>query len=239
METDGERTWGDASHFVDVLSQTPVFKQLGREDLGMLSGRAQRRFYTREEYIEAPESEQDVVCIVVSGTVRLLRLTQDAREYELGHRVKGETFVLRRVDWTHPHETVAQAARNGTSILVLNLTVVEDMVVARPEAAREVIRFLLQRLREQEYMLGELALCTVRTRLIHLLLQHAIGVGGTWMVPDTHHQLAAQIGCRREAVTRELAVLRSRGLIETSPYRHGLVLLDRTALDAGEETNLS
>lgn len=238
-EEHGEHKQGEKARLVDVLSHVRVIQHLGPEDLATLAQTALQRFYARQEYIEGPESEEEVVCVVVSGTVRLLRLTRDVREYELGHRVKGEAFALQRADWTRPHETVAQAARNGTSILFLNLTSVVDMVAGHRDAARAAILLLLERLREQEYLLGELALCSVRTRLIHLLLEHAVEVSEKLVVPDTHQQLAAQIGCRREAVTRKLADLHARGLIETSPYRHGVVLLDRDALQASEETHLA
>lgn len=239
MRIDDNDKRGDGRRVVDELRQTPVFKHLGAAELTTLSLTAQRRYYAREDYIEAPESEEDVVCVVAGGTVRVLRLTEGDREYELRYRVKGEAFVLCGADWTRPHQTVAQAARNGTALLVWNLTAVLDMVASHPNAARAAILLLLERLREQEYMLGELALCTVRTRLIHLLVQHAAEVGGKLVVPDTHRELAAQIGCRREAVTLELRRLRARGLIETIPYRHGLVLLDRDALQASEETDLA
>ena len=48
--------------------------------------------------------------------------------------------------------------------------------------------------------------------------------------PPFHHVLAAQIGCRREQVTRELSALAQEGLIEKT--RGALVLVKPGVLEA-------
>jgi CRP/FNR family transcriptional regulator len=101
----------------------------------------------------------------------------------------------------------------------------ERLMRTYPEVAVRMVRILSTRLRELEDLLERLALASVRTRLLHLLVKLAERFGA----PDgrlvrlevelSHQDLADMVGCSRESVTLSLRELAEQGLVRTGRRR--------------------
>lgn len=114
-----------------------------------------------------------------------------------------------------------------------------DLVLASPPLGRRLIAVLAERVRSQNRRLLEYVALPTRQRLCAELLRLArprapeAGGGLAVFPPPARPELAARIGARREAVSRELAELARLGRLEVGP--RAIVLLDAAALRAEVE----
>lgn len=111
------------------------------------------------------------------------------------------------------------------------------VVRASPEVATRLLALFAECIRSQNRRLLEYAALPVRPRLCAELLRLArprpglSGEGGLAISPPPPRpDLAARIGARREAVSRELAALARAGTVALTP--RALLLLDEAALQA-------
>lgn len=107
------------------------------------------------------------------------------------------------------------------------------VVRASPEVAERLLALFAERIRSQNRRLLEYAALPTRHRLCAELLRLARprasgGPGLAISPPPSRPELAARIGARREAVSRELTALAREGRVEISP--RAVVLLDEAAL---------
>ncbi len=116
------------------------------------------------------------------------------------------------------------------------------ILAASPAVSLRLLRLFTARVRAQNARLLERSALPVRHRLYAELLRLSRPAPGNAerivvSPPPARRDLAARIGARREAVSRELAALARRGLVEVG--RRALVLRDPAALRQAVETALA
>jgi CRP-like cAMP-binding protein len=155
----------------------------------------------------------DDVYLILAGTVRVAVHSVAGQEVILGDLGAGEIFgemaaidgALRSANVTVVHNAELCALPRQTFL---------DLVLGDPAAGLALLRRLVERLRLVDARNVELAVLPVRQRLIaELLRQGRPREDGALSVspPPVQQVLAARIGARREAVSRELAQLAREG----------------------------
>lgn len=177
------------------------------------------------------------VFILVAGSVRVLLRTSSGEEMILGdltpEAVIGEMAAIDG----RPRGANVTALSNSTVCRVPPDAFL-DLLAHEPKLALRIMRQLSSRLRLANAKLFENAVLTVRLRLMSELLRLArpSSRAGVWVVspPPVQSDLAARIGVRREAVSREMKELEATGLIARE--RGGIFIHDqrRMALELGE-----
>jgi CRP/FNR family transcriptional regulator, cyclic AMP receptor protein len=173
------------------------------------------------------------VFFIDSGAVRVVVRSPGGREVILGDLGAGSLFgemaaiddAPRSANITALHRSVV-ARMSGPAF--------KAMATEVPSAALRVMRVLTLRIRLGNQRLLELATLSLKHRLYAELLREARPRPGTGELvispPPLQHVLAARIGGRREAVSREVAdLIRKRKLVRTPS---ALVLLDAAGLRA-------
>lgn len=215
----------------DALQHAPVLRWLTTEQRMHLLRRAVRRVYTPGAVITSRDGAQDWLCLVTRGAVRISLLAPTGREMTLALRRRGELFGVSGDDAPEPAAVVAQALQEKTVIVWMAVETLLQTVRDAPEATRELVELLWERIVERQRLLGELVFCDVRVRLAHTLAVLAEGSeDGT--VTATHDELARMVATTRPRVSAELAVLRDDHLItyESFDRDHRILVLDLTRL---------
>jgi CRP-like cAMP-binding protein len=164
------------------------------------------------------------VYLVISGEVRIQRLSPEGREYVFHELGPGQLFNLESaLDGGHNLATATASAD------VVAYAIARDVFVGivrdRPEMAMLVVQHLTSQVRHLSDAVEDLALHKVRTRLARCLLsrtKRAVPHAGRW----TQDELAAQIGTVRDVVGRTLRTFSREGLVRNERGRVVVTDLD-------------
>jgi CRP-like cAMP-binding protein len=204
--------------------------RLTGDERDALLGAGHARRYPRGARLFHEGERSDFLVLVVSGRVKIVTSSEDGAEALLSVRGPG--------DLVGEFAAIDGAPRLATAIALEPLEVVAltadefAAFLARfPRTALELVRALVDRLRESDRRRMEFGAHDVTGRLAWLLAElsgRRTGSDGPGVVELSQQELAGLIGASRESVARSLSVLRRRGLVETG--RRAVIVLDRAAL---------
>lgn len=206
------------------LNQIDLFQQLSAEELQAVDRLAVLHALPRGSLLLEPTRPEPVLYLLKRGYVRLYRTSPEGRQLTVSLLGPGNVFGELEDLSTGTRHSFAEAV---TDVLVCAMREedLERLMRTYPEVAVRMVRILSSRLRELEDLLEALALSSVRTRLLHLLVKLAERFG----IPEgrlsrldvglSHQDLADMAGCSRETVTLTLRELVGRGLVRTGRRR--------------------
>jgi CRP/FNR family transcriptional regulator len=176
----------------------------------------------------------DEIVLILEGTVKLSRLSDDGGEQTVALLGSGDCYCVTPVFLYARYPVTAQCLSAAT---VLRLSRKNGFPALQddPRVAAGVVRCLIQRVEHLTEMIESLSTKDVRRRLAQLLL--TLGEREGMPVRDgavldrtlTHQELAACVGTAREVVSRLLAEFRKQGAIRNLGRR--LVIADRQRLE--------
>ncbi|MEN0076003.1 MAG: Crp/Fnr family transcriptional regulator [Paracraurococcus sp.] len=195
------------------LSRFPLLREVEANRLTEASRQARWRRVQPGEVVIDFDDSSDEVFLIISGTVRVAVHSASGHEVILGEAGAGEIFgEMAAIDGLSRSANVT--AVHNSVLCCLPRTVFLDLVLQTPAAALQLLRLLTSRLRLLDARNVELAVLPVRHRLVAELLR--LGrprEDGQLRIspPPAQHILAARIGARREAVSRELSAMAREG----------------------------
>lgn len=219
---------------MDEIRKIPLFSGLGDGDARRLSVHCAWRTVAENELIIDYEDETAEVLFVVDGRVRILLRTAAGREVILDDMQGGKYFgEMAAIDGMPRSANVT--ALDKTRICAMPDQVFRDACTTIPSVGLSVMKVLAARVRTLNQRLSEYAFLTARQRLCAELLRLSrprMGSNTQRIVspPPLQRELADRISTQREVVTREIAGLARKGIVEKT--RGGLVLLDPEQLNS-------
>ncbi len=210
---------------VAFLRSLPFYAGLPAQALAELAAEARLRTYARHELVVLEGEPPAGAYFIVSGQVRVFKLSPEGREQVLDRLGPGQGLNLVPLFDGGLNPASAEAANEA----VLCLLPREAFLLAirrYPQVAEAVLADLAARLRQLARLVEDLSFRTVRARLARFLLRQA-GEPGRRL---TQAEMAAQLGTVRDVVGRTLADLQHEGLIDID--RHRIVIRDRAGLEA-------
>ncbi|MGQ9829646.1 MAG: Crp/Fnr family transcriptional regulator [Roseiflexus sp.] len=170
--------------------------------------------------------------VLLSGRVRLSRISPGGREQELHIVVPGQHFNSVPVFDGGPCPVNASAQSDVTALLFPGESL-RALILEHPMVALRLLEDNCRYLRRLVNLVDDLALTTVQGRLARLLLtQAAEGEMGV-VQPLTQSEMAARLGTVREMVGRSLKTFEAMGLIRME--RGIIVIVDRSGLERESE----
>ncbi|MCZ0738693.1 Crp/Fnr family transcriptional regulator [Phreatobacter sp. AB_2022a] len=162
------------------------------------------------------DDDSDDVFVIIRGAARVLMRTQLGHELILGDFEAGTIIgEMAAIDGYRRGANVTALVRS--QVCRIPSAVFLDIALGSPPVGLRLMRMLTARVRLGNTKLLEHTILSVRLRLLSELLRLARPArGGAGLVvspPPIQSDLAARIGARREAVSRELNDLDHQGLI--------------------------
>lgn len=227
----------------ESLARVKLFADLEEEDIRRLDTRCTWQRYNEKELIAGYRDLDDHVFFLVRGRVRAHVQLPSGKESIFQDYGDGESFAeLAAID----------GKPRMASFMAISPSVVAKMpgplfcecLRKYPEVGfRMLIRFCDQ-VRALSHRVTEYGALNVKSRIFAEILRLSRPRAGAENVavispPPYHHEIAARVSTRREAVARELKAAERAGLLSRS--RGALVLEDVAALqrlvdDAAQET---
>lgn len=212
------------------------------QDIGLFAGAPPELLQRLESRVLWPEfepgelimdfdDESNEVFIVTKGAVRILMRTSLGHELILGD-FQDEAMIgeMAAIDGSRRGANVTALVR--TRACRIPAAVFLEIVLNAPEVSLRVMRMLSTRLRLANAKFLENCVLSVRLRLLSELLRLARpsrqGKGLVVSPPPVQSDLAARIGARREAVSRDLNTLEHEGLVRRE--RGGIFIPDAALL---------
>ncbi len=211
------------------ISQIQLFKGLNEEELGELAMILVDQEMKRNQPIFSEGEEATGLYIVVSGSVKIYKLSFDGKEQILHILGAGEPFAEVAVfaGSTYPANAITM---EHSRVFFIPRQSFMDLIKSYPSLAMSMLATLSLRLRQFAGMIESLSLKEVPGRLAtHLLLLSDQNQGQAEIeLAISKTQLAAYLGTIPETLSRILAKLVKAGLIESKGSL--LTLLDRDGL---------
>jgi CRP/FNR family transcriptional regulator len=211
------------------ISQIQLFKGLNEEELGELAMILVDQEIKRNQPIFSEGEKATGLYIVVSGSVKIFKLSFDGKEQILHILGAGEPFAEVAVfaGTTYPANAMTM---EKSRVFFIPRQAFLALIARYPSLAMSMLATLSLRLRQFAGMIESLSLKEVPGRLAtHLLLLSAQNKGATKIeLTIAKTQLAAYLGTIPETLSRILAKLTKAGYIESEgPI---ITIIDREGL---------
>lgn len=225
------------------LKGIKLFRGLSEAALADIARYGQFRTYARDEHIVLEGDRCEAAYFVVSGEVRVYRVSPEGREQVLVRLRSGRAFNTVPPFQSHGHNPANVAAMTKSTILVLRSNDFLRLTLAHSDLTMAMFRDLAGRLVHLTNLVESLGLYSVQERLVRFLLdqadQHTEQASRSEGGPDedtrpaviqrwTQQDIAAHLGTVRDVIGRTLRALEDDGLIRLD--RGKIALVDRGKL---------
>jgi len=199
-----------------ALKAVPAFSALGEAEIAELCRQCVTRQYKAGQIILHSLQEADWFFVVLSGQVKVYKVSAKGDEQILHLYGPGQTFGEAAM-WAGIRFPANAEAVRDARLLVVPRPVLRRAIEKSPDVAMGMLAGLSAKLREFNQLIEDLSLKEVPARLARVLLEESERHGtATFRLRQTKRQLAAQIGTVAETLSRTLGKLKAAGLIDVA-----------------------
>jgi CRP/FNR family cyclic AMP-dependent transcriptional regulator len=198
-----------------MLDKIPLFSDLDKTDLELLTSRTVTRQYPRNAIIINEGDISDSLFVIRSGSVKVFLSNDEGKEVILNVQRTGEYFGELALIDSGPR-SASVITQEKTVLSLISKSDFEEFLRQHPAATVKIMRGLVKRLRALSENVRNLALMDVYGRVARLLLKLSQPEGEVRVIRDalTQQDIADRVGASREMVSRILKDLREGGYIE-------------------------
>jgi len=212
---------------LEILRSFSLFSTLPEEVLLRLLRGTDEVTYARGDLIVSEDQQCQHLHLVVSGAVKIYKLSEDGHERIIHVMRSGSFFGEDIVFGGGCYEANAEAL-SETILYNIKKAALEALVLEYPPFALALLASFGRRLKRLMMLIGEAALSDVRKRLCRVLLELADeegkGSSDSPLIQVRHAELAARVGTARETLCRVLGQLERDQLI--TRRGRGIILLN-------------
>lgn len=151
--------------------------------------------------------------IVLSGSIKVIRTDEDAREILLYYIKAGESCIMSFLAGIHNDTSKIKAiVEEDAEVLLIPVNKASEWIKEFPEWTDFIFALYQKRFEELLEVVNAVAFQKVDARLLHLLKQKS-SLFQSKEIAVTHQQLADELGISREAVSRVLKQMENDKLI--------------------------
>lgn len=204
----------ESSAHLEALSRIALFAEMPTQRLERLAGLARGRNLKKGEALFHQDGEATGFFVIVSGQVKVFRLSPDGREQVLHVFGPGQICGEAAVFEGNRFPASAAALEKTEGLFIRRKDFLEE-IRREPELALHMLAVMSRRLRHLVGLVDDLSLKAIGGRLAGFLLEMARERDCLSVEMDFNKQtLAARLGTAAETLSRTLQRFRQEGLIE-------------------------
>lgn len=203
----------------------PVFSGLDDEQLERLVAHAAVAVIPKKALFFSEDKSSQGMHVLLSGKVKLFKLSEDGKEQTIFVFGPGEPFCLCSV-FSDGRLPANLSALEDSRVLIIDPVDMERLVRDDPSILLGMLRLMSRRLKDAMEMIDSLSLKQVPSRLAAYFLTRS--VDGRVDLDISYRELAKIIGVTPEALSRSLKRMSEERLIDCEGTR--ITLLDRERL---------
>ena len=202
----------------ETLRKTPMFSNLPPGDLDRLAGISSVRHFARRAPVFREGDRADGFFVVLSGSVKLFKLSEDGKEQVLHILEAGQSFAEATIFEGGVYPATAEAL-SDSDLLFLPKRPFIELLEKNPKMALRVLASLSQWLKRMTDLVENLALRDVEARLVFFVSEEMkrLGLplrdGAVYEIPVGKNVLASRLGTVPETFSRTLKKLQEEGKI--------------------------
>jgi CRP/FNR family cyclic AMP-dependent transcriptional regulator len=213
----------------EFFKQIPLFSELGDRDLEKIIQVATKQKYHKDNIILIEEEVGSTMFIILSGRVKISRISDDGREVILSILSEGDFFGEMSLLDGHTRSASVTAIEESELLVIRReefLQILRDF----PQIAINLLKELAQRIRKSDEHIKSLSLQDATGRVATTLLRIAEDSGvfrrGQVEIAELPLQqdLANMAGTSRETISRVIKSLTEEGLLKKSSGK--IIILD-------------
>ena len=201
------------------LRNVPIFSDLKDGDLDIIAEKMVSRTYEKSQMILLEESQGETFFIIVSGAVKVTRVSDDGREVILA--ILGESDFFGEMSLLDGEGRSANIVANeNAEVLTLSRSDFLDCLETYPKIAISLLEELAIRLRKSDQHIESLSLSDSEHRIAITIIRFADELGtiknGQVRIKNLPYQqdIANMDGTSRETVSRTLKILEDKKLLQ-------------------------
>lgn len=203
----------------DFLKYVPIFSELDDPTLEQISKLGTKRSFEKESVILFEHEIGSALFVIVSGKVKVSRVSDDGKEVILtilgDSDFFGEMAILDGLT-----RSANVTAMDDTELFIIQRKDFLELLHSHPEVSIALLQELTQRLRAADMKIKSLSLKDAEGKVATVILQLADDIGkikqGTVEIEKLpfQHDLANMAGTSRETISRTLHSFAKKGLVE-------------------------
>jgi CRP/FNR family cyclic AMP-dependent transcriptional regulator len=199
----------------DSLKAVSLFAGLSPQELAALAEAAIMRTFPKNTIVVTEGERSDSLYVILSGRVKVFVSDEHGKDLVLNIQHPGEYFGELALD--EGPRTASVATLEPCKMAVIANDVLRRFLADHPEAAVQLVRGLIGRVRHMTESIKDLALLDVYGRVAKLLLELAKESEGRLVIDQrfTQQEIADRVSASREMVSRILKDLTTGGYITT------------------------
>ncbi len=195
-----------------LLTVFPALAALGPEDLARLAGRATAVHLPPGKAVFAEGTVCEAYLMVLNGSVRVRKISEQGREIVLYRVERGQTCVLTTACLMNAGPYGAEGlTETDVDAIALPKTAFERLMDSAPAFRQFVFSAYATRVSDLLMLIEEVAFGRIDVRLAQFLLARAGNEDAIWL--GTHQDLATELGSAREVISRQLKDFERRGWV--------------------------
>jgi CRP/FNR family transcriptional regulator len=209
---------------IDLIRRIPLFATLSEDEFKSLKDIFQVKAYRKNQVIFLEEETGNYMYIILSGKVKVTKSTAAGKETILAIHQAGDFFgEMALLDGKTSPATVS--AMEDSKVATIYHHDFQRLLMANEKVVRQIIRVLCSRLRQVWAQVQNLSYGTaddrIRAGILQLSRKHGVqdARGIIINLKITHQELAELVGTSRETVTRTLARLKKKGILQLENRR--------------------
>jgi len=217
---------------IELLKQPLLFSGLSNEDLAELATITVRRKFSKGESLFCEGDVATGFYLLVSGSIKLCRISPDGREKVLHFVKPRETFAEAAFFGDGKYPAEARAMEHGEALYLPREGFME-LMSRNPNFTLNLVVSLSLMLRQFARQIEELSFADVTSRLASFLVRRAneksSSFGGITYIDlgVKKGELASRLGTASETISRTLRKLKEEGIIEVQGNRVVILQMEK------------
>ncbi|APU72376.1 Crp/Fnr family transcriptional regulator [Companilactobacillus crustorum] len=198
----------------DCVELVPIFKNLSKVDKQTIATLVTHHHYRSGEYLFSAGDSADALIIVAHGQAKVFQMSANGKEQMLRILQTGEFDGEAALFSNSDHNSYAEALMD-TAVCQIKRQDFQKLMQATPELAVNMVNALGRRVGQLEQQTTEVTTASVESRLANYLLETSAGLNqAVFTLPLKKKDIATYLGTTPETISRKLAALTKKGLIE-------------------------
>ena len=219
---------------VDLLRRCPLFAGLREEDLKRVRTIASLRRVGKKEILFGDGEEARGFYVILSGKIKLYKISSEGKEQILHVVSAPDAFAEAALFLEGTYPAFAEALSDAQLLFFPKRDFVH-LIERNPQLSINIIVSLSHFLKKFASLIEELSLKEVSSRIAKYLIDLSLKLSKEGKNPKeveldlSKTQLASRLGTISETLSRTLAKMKARGIIDVRKNR--ILILDRESLE--------
>ena len=215
-------------HILDSLKRSHLFSGLSDEQMDRVYKHSQMTRLQEGESLFCQGDDVNYFYLVLSGRIKLFRVSPDGHEKVVDIVQQGDTFAEALMFTDHPDYPVNSTALSDCEVLAINSRDFKAMLKDSVDTCFLLMGDMSRRLRSLIHEIDTLSLDTGTCRIVAYLLQHTPQDSDDFELEIAKSVIASRLSVKPETFSRILKNLHDQGVLTVVGRK--VTILDRKAL---------